>query len=108
MLASVGCTCRPSHKRLVGHRNFDLGRLAGEIPEPDPKVEPIDDQTSRYTYEYEDTVCQRANTVDNATHRILSWQFISDPKRRHGGQRYGLTSLQLGPHDQEMLDSSHS
>ena len=79
MLASAGCT---SHKEFVRSLDDDIGKTTKEAWVPDPSsVEPIDDQTSRYVYEYKDTGCQWFYVVDNRTNRILSWQFISDPNR---------------------------
>lgn len=79
VLASTSCA---SHKGFVYDRNFDIGRSFRDIPIPDPiKIEPIDDQTSRYIFEFKDTGCRWAYTVDNKTMHILSWQYISEPDR---------------------------
>ncbi len=78
-LASAGCA---SHRAFVQARGYDIGKPVREVhASPDPIIEPIDDQTSRYIFEYKDTGCRWSNAVDNRTGRILSWQYVSDPNR---------------------------
>ena len=79
ILVSAGCTSR---KEFIRSCNYDIGKTIREAGVPDPvSIEPIDDQTSRYIFEYKDTGCRFAYTVDNQTKRVLSWQFLSDPDR---------------------------
>ena len=79
ILVSAGCA---SHDYFVRSRDYDIGKTIREAGVPDPvSIEPIDDQTSRYIFEYKDTGCRFAYTVDNQTKRVLSWKFLSDPDR---------------------------
>ena len=78
-LISVGCR---SHDYFVRSRDYDIGKTVWQAGVPDPvRIEPIDDKTSRYIYEYKDknSECRFAYTVDNDTKRILSWKFLSNP-----------------------------
>jgi hypothetical protein len=79
VLVSAGCT---SHKAFVQAREYDIGKPVEAVwASPNPIIEPIDDQTSRYIFEHENTGCRWSNTVDNETGRILSWQYVSAPDR---------------------------
>lgn len=78
-LVNVGCT---SHSEFIRSLDFDIGRTIKEAGVPGPiSVEPIDGQTSRYIFEYKDTGCRWSYTVNNQTTRVLSWEFLSEPKR---------------------------
>ncbi len=79
ILGGVGCASR---KEFIRSRDYDIGKTTREAWVPDPiSIEPINDLTSRYIYEYKETGCRFAYTVDNLTKRVLSWQFLSDPDR---------------------------
>ena len=79
IVVGAGCTSR---KEFIRSRNGDIGKTIREAWVPNPvRIEPIDDQTSRYIFEYKEAGCRFAYTVDNQTKRVLSWQFLSAPDR---------------------------
>jgi hypothetical protein len=77
----VGCVSHENAKRLfLRDRDFDVGRTVSSVPLAPPiKIEPIDERTSLYIYEFKDTGCCWSYTVDNETKKIISWKLISNP-----------------------------
>lgn len=90
-MISVGCVSHEQAKQMfVQHRNFDQGRSVREVPLPPlVRVEPINDKTSLYIYEFKATGCRWSYTVDNETKKILSWKYISDPDLCYMKVNYG-------------------
>lgn len=75
------CLSRERAKEMfVESRDFDVGRKVTEVPLGNPSsIAPIDEHTSLYIYEFQNTGCKWSYVVDNNTKRVLSWKFISDP-----------------------------
>lgn len=89
VIGSCGCASR---KDFIRSCDYDVGKAIWQAGVPDPvSIEPVDDRMSRYIFEYEKSGCRWAYIVDNQTKQVLSWQFISDPKRCY------VTTDYLGP-----------
>ena len=94
LLLTMLCVSCVSHERakllFVRERDFDKGRLIDVVRVPPPaRVEPINERTSRYIYEFKDGGCRWFYVVDNKTHTVISWQYMSDPNLCFMELKYG-------------------
>ena len=77
----LGCVPLEKRKRLfVEERNRDIGKAVDNVVVPDPDdIIKIDEEKSKYFYQFKNSGCQWIYIVDNKNKKIISWEFISDP-----------------------------
>ena len=83
-LASVsGCMSLTKKQQMFkDHREYDIGRSICDIPVPEPtEISPTHNGKSEYLFEFKNTGCQWIYVVDDSTHKVESWRYVSDPQK---------------------------
>lgn len=78
---AASCMSQTEKRNMfINRRNSDIGKVLYSVPVPDPiSITEINSKQSKYVYHNKRTGCQWLYIVDNETHKIVSWDYVSDP-----------------------------